>query len=452
MAYLRQLSFDARWLTPSEVLGAIVADRRMLEVAATGPRERDAWRRLRFVVDQARAWSEVSHGGLRAYLAWAAHQGQETARVAEAVLPETDSDAVKVMTVHAAKGLEFPIVILSGMSSESRGASGVRLLWPPEGGYAVKLGKGVQTDDFDAVQPVDEQMDELEKRRLLYVATTRARDHLVVSLHRNAESNSNTAARLFADAGAVTPLVERFSSAGASSAGGRPSEVEVSPAPDWEAWLDELNEVRARSRRASAISASGLEGTEPEVVLSVPEDEPEGDAAEGLAKGPRDVELPPWSKGRYGSAIGRAVHGVLQVIDLATGDGLDQAVAAQSLAEGVVGQEDLVRSLVQSALDSDIVKRAAEREHWRETYVGTVQEDGTVLEGYVDLIYREDDGALVIVDYKTDAIPSGALDSRVKYYKPQMAAYVDSLSDAYGSETGAQLLFLSPEGSVAVRI
>ena len=429
-----------------------MADRRMLEVAATGPRERDAWRRLRFVVDQARAWSEVSHGGLRAYLAWAAHQGQETSRVAEAVLPETDSDAVQVMTVHAAKGLEFPIVILSGMSSESRGANGVRLLWPPEGGYAVKLGKGVQTDDFDAVQPVDEQMDELEKRRLLYVATTRARDHLVVSLHRNADSKSSTAARLFADAGAVTPLAERFSSAGALSTGGRPSEVEVSSAPDWQAWLDELTEVRARSRRASAISASGLEGTEPEVVLSVAESEPESDAAGGLAKGPRDVELPPWSKGRYGSAIGRAVHGVLQVIDLASGNGLDQAAAAQSLAEGVAGQEALVRSLVQSALNSDIVKHAAQREHWRETYVGSVQGDGTVLEGYVDLIYREEDGTLVVVDYKTDAIPSGALDSRVEYYKPQLVAYVDALDDAASGDAAAQLLFLTPTTSISATI
>ena len=42
----------------------------------------------------------------------------------------------------------------------------------------------------------------------------------------------------------------------------------------------------------------------------------------GLAKDGRDLELPPWNKGRYGTAIGRAVHAVLQTVDLATGAGL----------------------------------------------------------------------------------------------------------------------------------
>jgi ATP-dependent exoDNAse (exonuclease V) beta subunit len=456
LGYLRKLGFEARWMTPSEVLAAIIADRRMLEVAATGSRERDAWRRLRFVVDQARAWSEASHGGLRAYLAWAAHQGQEATRVAEAVLPETDTNAAKVMTVHAAKGLEFPIVVLSGMTSAPRGESGVRVLWPRDGGYAVKFGKGVETDDFEAAAPVDEQMDELEKRRLLYVAATRARDHLVVSLHRNGQKRSSTAAQLLADAGAVSPLAEpaRPSAVRADAFAAR---VQTAPPPDWQAWLDELTSIRERARHVSAISASGLEGTEPEIVLESADEavpaHPEASAEEaappGAAKGHRDVELPPWSKGRYGSAIGRAVHGVLQVIDLATGEGLDETMLAQCLAEGVIEQQDLVRALVESALGSEVVKGAAEREHWRETYVGTIRKDGTVLEGFVDLVYREDDGSLVIVDYKTEAIPAGAVESRVAYYRPQLDTYARAQEDAGAVRPRTKLLFLHP-GSAGV--
>ena len=70
----------------------------------------------------------------------------------------------------------------------------------------------------------------------------------------------------------------------------------------------------------------------------------------GLAKDGRDLELPPWNKGRYGTAIGRAVHGVLQTVDLATGQGLDDAVAAQVLAEGVAEHGGIVGQLVRAAL------------------------------------------------------------------------------------------------------
>ena len=62
----------------------------------------------------------------------------------------------------------------------------------------------MQTNDFDAVAPVDEQMDAFERRRLLYVATTRARDHLVVSLHRKAaDKKLDSNAELSPTAGAV---------------------------------------------------------------------------------------------------------------------------------------------------------------------------------------------------------------------------------------------------------
>jgi len=453
IACLRDLSQRSRWMTPSEILGALAVDRRMFEVAVFGPRARDSWRRLRFVIDQARAWSEVEHGGLRSYLAWANAQSAEGSRVAESVLPESDADSVRIMTIHAAKGLEFPMVVLSGMTAQPRYGSGVRLFWK-EDGYAVALSKDLQTGDFQDQVPLDEQMSSYERLRLLYVAATRARDHLVVSLHRSGSRDTN-ARRLAGADGATAAGAVPLPEGGAGSAPTQPASA-VDPPPDFDVWLAAVQHSARNSRAHPALSASGLEGTDPDAEWSLPDIDiaagtakeltrPDEDLASGAAKGGRDVELPAWSKGRYGSSIGRAVHGVLQVVDLASGDGLDDAVAAQTVAEGVVEFTGLVTALVQSTLGSDVVKRAAAREYWRESYVGMVQEDGTVLEGFVDLIYREDDGSLVVVDYKTDDTPDGALASRVAYYAPQVNAYRTIVQTASDGPTAAPMLVFARE-------
>ena len=70
-----------------------------------------------------------------------------------------------------------------------------------------------------------------------------------------------------------------------------------------------------------------------------------------------------------------------------------------------------------------------------------------MLEGIVDLVYREDDGQLVIVDYKTDAVPGPAIASRVALYRPQLRAYRAMLGAATGAEPRSRLLFLHPTGS-----
>jgi ATP-dependent helicase/nuclease subunit A len=73
---------------------------------------------------------------------------------------------------------------------------------------------------------------------------------------------------------------------------------------------------------------------------------------------------------RYGSAIGRAVHGVLQTVDLRSGARLAEASAAQAAAEGVLGREDVIDAFCRSALASEVVRDAGRLPHWREVYVG----------------------------------------------------------------------------------
>jgi ATP-dependent exoDNAse (exonuclease V) beta subunit len=169
----------------------------------------------------------------------------------------------------------------------------------------------------------------------------------------------------------------------------------------------------------------------------------------GLHKRPRDLDLPPWQKGRYGTAIGRAVHGVLQTIDLATGAGAAEAVAAQAAAEGVSGHEAAIRRLVDAALRSPSVVAAASRPHWREVYVGVPMDGSRTLEGYVDLLYRHD-GGLVVVDYKTGPADTAVdLDPLVERYRMQGASYALAVADATGEPVLDMVFaFLTPEGAV----
>ena len=199
------------WSTPSELLAALVDERGVLELALATRHSRDVWRRVRFVIDQARAWSEAGGHGVRQYLTWTRLQGDDGRFVAETVLPETDHDAVRMMTVHAAKGLEFPITIVSGLTTQPQRARARRVVWPP-GTWTL-----ASKDDpvYEAFRPVDELMGDAERRRLLYVACTRAQDHLVVSLHRKSmASDNNTSATLLAEASAGAAHVEYEGGAG----------------------------------------------------------------------------------------------------------------------------------------------------------------------------------------------------------------------------------------------
>ena len=463
LRYLHSKHQDRRWQSPSELADAVVRDRRVLELGEAEGRARDLWRRIRFVIDQARAWTDTTHGTLRQYLSWIRQQTTEGSRVSEAVLPETDDDAVRIMTVHAAKGLEFPITIVSGLSTQpQQQRAGADVLWPPGEDCIIRVGSMVKSEAFDAWKPIDEQMSHDERIRLLYVACTRAQDHLVVSLHRKVrKSTPDTDAKLtsaellaqaladdIADLSAIRATdLAPDSSTGEPDTRPTPSDQPILDAvtdglPSFDEWRRQRDQALAASERPRTIAATAL----------TDDGRPDAIADPGLHKRPRDLDLPAWQKGRYGSAVGRAVHGVLQTIDLnpsGAHDGIDEAVAAQAAAEGVIGHEGHIRSLVAAALASPTVVEAAASPHWREVYVGVPLGDDRTLEGYVDLLYRRSDG-LVVVDYKTG--PAGLetdLEPLLTRYRAQGAAYALAVAGATGEPVvDVVFVFVTPEGPV----
>jgi ATP-dependent helicase/nuclease subunit A len=185
------------------------------------------------------------------------------------------------------------------------------------------------------------------------------------------------------------------------------------PWADAAAWAAERTSTLARASVRTTISATRLA----EDLAGV-----EGQGDPGLRKDPVDLDLPPWQRGRYGTAVGRAVHGVLQFADLEHGTDIDRLADAQCAAEGILGMSDTVEGLARSALEAPIVRSTCDLEHHRELFVAA-EIDGRVLEGYIDLLVRTPDG-LVIVDYKTDHWTDTATrDERVARYRRQLAAY-----------------------------
>ena len=425
LRHMQQLHDARLWSTPAELLDRLVRERGVLEsVVATGS-PRDVWRRLRFVVDQARAWVDAGGTDLRAYLQWARLQGADNARVSETVLPETDDDSVRIMTIHGAKGLEFPITVLAGMTTRTNNSPrGPSISFPPTGEVALRLSSSVTSASYDAWAAIDEQMAEHERLRLLYVAATRARDHLVVCLHRH-ETETRTGAALLADHALTTAVTTPLEPSGGSRRS--PGPILPTPIPPRHEWLATRNDALDRASTRSVVSATTLAREAAEA----------GDP--GLDKRARDLDLPPWQKGRYGTAVGRAVHAVLQVVDLATGEGLEAAATAQAAAEGVINRTDVITALARQAVESELAQQACSGEFWRELWVAAPVGD-KLIEGYVDLLYRTADG-LVIVDWKTDHVAGDDdVQTKLARYRLQGASYAAAVEVATG-ETVSRVVF-----------
>ena len=449
LSHLRSLWSDRWWLGPSALLDRLMSERRTDLLAFAEARPGDSWRRLRFLLDQARQFEDQGGSGLRSFVEWAGLQAADGAKVHEPILPELDDDSVQIMTVHGSKGLEFPITIVSGLTTmPDAQRRGLTLLWGDDGLPSLSMSKSLVTADHDRRSDLEATMDDHEKLRLLYVACTRARDHLLVSAHHKAggsTSGRSSFSQLIWDhmaaSSASTLWNDRIASAESAteelSLGAGPRDVvdgeERSPsvpgvgdrifgggafAVDRALIVDRFESLR-RGARSPVVSATGLAEMVRGAGGPVVDDEPD----------PLDERR--YRRGRVGAAMGTAVHAVLELLDLADPRGVDEQAATRAEIESVGDLADDVAALARSALASPAVRLAARLSHHKEVYVAAPVGQGVVIEGYVDLLIEGPDG-LVVVDYKTDSVTPSTLDDRVRHYELQAAAYAVAIEEATG--------------------
>ena len=442
---LQKLHEERSWNSVGTLIDRFLRERGLMEAAVGHPRMREQWRRYRFMVE--RAWQFAAAGGnsLRAFVEWVEDQISERARVTEAPVPESDEEAVRVMTVHAAKGLEFPVVILTGINSAHSTRVNRAVFDRNQARVEVGIGSGnnrFATENYDTLAEWEKRMSEAEGVRLMYVASTRARDHLVLSLRRSSRGGANSPAGKISDFLAETPelwhpvlpvlpdcppetIDTELEDDGETQDAPVPVEHSVQARDSWEnerkRLIDEMG--RPASAAATALGRNKRDDRED--------------------KGEQETEEP-WRRGRAGTSVGRAVHAVLQAIDLDAGNDIAYRARAMAVAEGVPSREGEIVRLSRVAVDSDIVKRAvASGRLWREVPVAVATGGGS-LHGFIDLLFEEADG-LVVVDYKTDSVSAAETAAAVLRYRLQGGAYAYAIQQLTGKPVKEVVfLYLQP--------
>ena len=183
LGLLSRVQRECDRLGPAALLEAAVAESDFLAAIAGGLYGEQAVANVEKLLGFARQ-HELHGGNARSFVAQVRRLAEDDAGEADAfVVEESDPHAVRLLTVHAAKGLEFPVVVVPECAVQPRtGAEGVVL--DPDLGLALRVrGAGWKRWGTHglAIRERRKEREAAQGRRLFYVAATRARDLLLLS-------------------------------------------------------------------------------------------------------------------------------------------------------------------------------------------------------------------------------------------------------------------------------
>lgn len=341
-----------------------------------------------------------------------------------------DPHTVRIMTIHKAKGLEAPIIILYDcMDRFNPRVDTVPLR--EEGKIALGFVKDCQPPDWDVLALKEEARLREETHRLRYVACTRARDWLVVPIPPPTERVGDfwhDVAREFAGSDPdIVPL-----EAGAVALPEEPPDgLSEGPADEMPTGLRDFS-----ARRLALLTAASESTATPVAVRE--------DAAR---ESPPAVEPPEY----VGRVFGSFVHRLLELADFANPESVRRI--APSLASSFpLTKEAVARAETQAeaALSLPIMREAARAARvFREIPISYVEDD-RLLEGVCDLAF-EDEKGWVVVDYKTEAIAEDQVLAQAAHHAAQLRRYARGLALASDSHQSRRfVLFTSLGRQVAV--
>jgi ATP-dependent exoDNAse (exonuclease V) beta subunit len=396
-----------------------------------------------------------------------------------------------MMTVHKAKGLEFPVVILADPTCPATGTRPSRHVAPERGQWLQPLCGCAPIELLEAAGE-ELQRDHAEAIRLTYVAATRARDLLVVPVvgdkplegwlevlnpaiypPQDARRNSTPApgCPAFGDDSVLDRGPKGLPPHGGSVRPGLHPSVAHRPEIVW--WdpavltLDVQEEVSLRQQRILEVDPDGtaaaaseesygrwkfgrdealVGGSRPSISVQTVTVASREAAANGTIHVEVEVVTRADPERPGGRRFGALVHGILAAVDL---NATSEEIGAMAKVHGrLVGAteseiEAAVHTIV-AALEHPIMRRAASvaaSDLRRETPILLRREDGTLVEGVVDLAFREeaaDFTGWTVVDFKTDR----ELELHRAEYTTQVALYAEAIGKATNSSATGILLIV----------
>jgi ATP-dependent exoDNAse (exonuclease V) beta subunit len=330
--------------------------------------------------------------------------------------PEDSANAVKIMTVHAAKGLEFPVVFLAAMHKGIDANPGA-ISFSPRIGLGARWHHPLCRDDKDdafqhAIRQELKQREKEEGNRLLYVAMTRAEEHLVLSFSTNGKKPQNWAAI----------VAERLPVRCVTAPPDRPAPRESAEAPVPVLYLQRPVLTGQHDAQANVTSIAMFADCPRRYYLS---------RYLGFSGAGSQPAAASQAATQPADRFGIQVHALLAGAPVESPDP-EATKLAEQFRRSALGRRAAAAATIEREFDF------------------LMEIENLVLRGQIDLWF-EDRGKTVLVDYKTDRVTPAEAPARAEQYALQLRLYALALERLTGhAPDEAYVYFLRPNVAVPV--